>query len=454
MTSRIPPSESTLIAALRPEWAQNVLAESLPLDWSRVGQPADVRIERYWPSGDEGLSVEWSFGLDDGCRYHVYATMGLATVVSADAAAVAPRLEHGSLRGVSVRFLDGRGRLHSPDCDTRLTQLPNCLSADVMAGRLKQLSADATRGDGTPPVSLRCQLMGYRAGRRAVVRYSVDPQGDAAVDIVGKMFHDDRGSRLVDLHTQLNEEFAKQGATWLHVPEPVGYDAELRMAWFSWAPTVSVESSNVDRVTQATRALAWIHKTSSDGLPEFAVENERAIVRRWLKLMTLLDGVRHQSLAALAGKIDAMAEAVDEAELCTIHRDYYPSQVVFHGDDVTVLDIDTLATGSRCVDLGNYLAHLFLSELDRGGSMAGWAGVADECLRHYESFGAAVSRSELAYYLSTSLFRVGAVHFYRTASGHCAESLWRVADELVSLGTFDPCSWSDTKRSCSKVSTC
>ena len=462
MMSRVPANESTPSAALQPEWARKVLVESLPLDWANVGEPGDVRIERYWPSGDKGLAVEWSFQLDDGRRYHVYATIGSGTADTVNigaSSAPAPRLEHGSLRGVSVLLRDGVGMLHSPDCDSRLTHLPTCLSADAMGRRLEQIHPDATPDHTNQPVALRCRLMGYRAGRRAVIWYTFESKNDSAVHIVGKTFHDDRGSRLVDLHARLNEEFAKQGATWLHVPQPVGYDAELHMARFLWTQSGGGELSSTMRLRQATGALACIHATTIDDLPVFTAEDEAAIVHRWLKLMTLIGGAHSETLATLADKLDAISPvtltpAVGEAEACTIHRDYYPSQLVFQDDQVTVMDIDTLATGSVCVDLGNFLAHLLLSELDRGGSVADWAHGADKCLHHYESVGSTVSRSELAYYLGTSLFRVGAVHAHRTATGRCAKSLWRVAEELTCSGVFDPSLWSDPKRSCSKVSTC
>jgi aminoglycoside phosphotransferase (APT) family kinase protein len=47
-------------------------------------------------------------------------------------------------------------------------------------------------------------------------------------------------------------------------------------------------------------------------------------------------------------------------ETAPVHRDFYDKQVLIGEKRVTLVDVDTLAWGDPALDLGNFLAHLYL----------------------------------------------------------------------------------------------
>jgi len=178
-------------------------------------------------------------------------------------------------------------------------------------------------------------------------------------------------------------------------------------------------------------ALAALHAIEMPDLPRFDAADELAIVAHWSDALTRWLPEHASSLRHLHEHLLAWAERLpDHPPMCVIHRDFYPSQVLFDGTTITLLDLDTLAIGSPCVDLGNLIAHLALDAIIQNRD-APFLRLLNHIRRTYEQVVGPVDTHTLAFYTVSSLARVAAVHALRCDTARHAPTLWMQANRLI-----------------------
>ena len=103
-----------------------------------------------------------------------------------------------------------------------------------------------------------------------------------------------------------------------------------------------------------------------------------------------------------------------------VHRDFYEKQVLVDGARTVLIDFDTLCLGNPALDLGNFLAHLRLAELQgtvdskplKEAFLAGYgAGVSAELDRRIEA------------YTKSTLLRLACLYSFSTRWRHLAAPL-------------------------------
>lgn len=445
---------STSIASLdslcRPRAVAQVMREFVPLPWDQIGGPRHVRVERFWPAGRARFAFEWSFEVDGAERHSLHGLWRSESGGDERSAEpqpvgpVDPRLTRMGVRGIHI-CIPGRNLvIHSADCDTRMAHLSTCLDGKAMAPRLAAMNGAAPSVVPWDEDDVSCRLLGYRAGRRAAILYRHGKDKREGCPWVGKTYRDDRGERLLDLHARVGAELARTAGGRVGVPSPIAYDPELRMAVFEWARgrTLSdVRNAPNDGAKAAIEALGELHGVALDDLPRFDAAHECAIVKRWHQVLQAVDGGNAAMTERLASRLTTLGASLGETRACTIHRDCYEKQFVAAANAVILLDLDTLAYGSPCVDVGNYLAHLLLNILQRGGSVAEFGPHAECLVRWYEACQVPLDRRALAFYLSSALYRLGAVHSLRTLTRGYVETLWQVAEDQLALESFDAGRW-------------
>ncbi len=412
-----------------------------PLQHDWPGPPGDVAIERCWPSADDGFIVEWSFSLGSDRRYVLYArstdqSTGAAACAAGASNTCRPSVTAWGLLGM-LSYLPERGLMvHSPDCDPAMPHLAGCLdeicAAELLAPFWESASAEPGADGGLPGVL--CRLIGYKPGRRAAICYERKSSDGTGQRILGKTYHKRQAERLARLHYQVNDQFRKSSDGAIQVSNPVVYVPELQMALFQWAPGGTAEdrsSGPAGSITPAVRAMAALHGTTIEGLETFTVPDECAILQRWHRALA----GAHPRMAAESAPLLAMllqqSEAIDSWSRCTIHRDFYETQFVTFRGLTTLLDLDTLCVGHSCLDVGNFLAHLYLQLLRRGGGTEDFRHLVKETSKQYEGIAGRLDPEALDFYLNSSLFRMGAVHAFRTQTREFAEPIWQLARERL-----------------------
>jgi len=416
-----------------------ILRDHVFSSWETLNQPSDLRIERYWPGRDETFSIEWSFCLAQGQRCSLYGH-ALPEGVSPQLlkpTCDGPVLKNQALLGVSVYVDDWHLTIHSPDCDTHLDHLGTCLSdaAPVVHNiRMTNNKAENCNGNGRHTPRATYSLMGYRAGRRAAMHCWLDQIDGSTEDLFCKMYRDDRGHKLIRRHGQISDQLHMMTHGQVRVPEPVRYDTQLRLAQFRWTKgqRMSMDSTNVDtQLPLVAKALAIFHKIELDGLKTFTHEDEWRIVHRWTSLMNTIAPKYQQQLETMSAMLREASPRNDKDSEATLHRDYYPAQLLIDGGQVTILDLDTIARGHRCVDLGNFLAHLLLESIVNNSQGDTWSIQCQSFIRSYIIHGGKCDQDALTYYLSSSLIRIGMVHALRQNGILVAGVLWDKAKQLL-----------------------
>ncbi len=415
--------------------------------WPGDVKPVDIRIERGWPTRDGTFVVEWSFGLGDGLRH---ALFGVPSISGKDASSTpggdgAPSaraiVTPQGIRGVLVHVPRWGVRIHSPDCDPDMPHLARCLDEREMAGRLAPYWPEDDEAGSSSDHHVECRPLGYRAGRRAAIAYESSAPTRPPRRIVGKTYRDTRGERLLRLHVALNEQVCLSSNGRVRVATPLGLLPDLRMVLFAWSDGRQVKAgcrSPADEVLAAVDALAVLHRVSIDGLPDFTVADECAVIDRWCGSLDCVAPRLAAIARSLSDPLHRAAEEVDTNQCCTLHRDFYECQLAYTPEVTTLLDLDTLARGNPSVDLGNMLAHLLLATLQSAPSPDGFSSLAAGVVRRYVEERGALDRYAFAFYWASALFRVGAVHSMRTTTKAYAPSLWRLSAELLRSIGFPP----------------
>ncbi|NOT00176.1 MAG: hypothetical protein HOP29_06070 [Phycisphaerales bacterium] len=410
------------------------------------GAADDVRVERCWPVGApvaSGFALEWTFAAR-GRRHAVYGEWGAMrkhrrSRASDPTASTEPTLTADGLRGLEMRVPGADLVLRSPDRDAFLPQMSVCLDRHRMSDRLVAFGLRPRAGAGERH-SLRCRLGGYRPGRRATVRFGNGEATGQNVHLCGKTFRDDRGRRLIQLHLRVSEELRRRCGGRVRVPAPVGFDDELNMALFVWMPGARAETVGhaTDAVSRAAvEALVIVHELPHGDFDAFGPRDEYAVVDRWRRVIGRLIPPVAGEADDLAARLEAASARTSDKEPAAIHRDFYEKQLILSPRCVTVLDLDTMARGDVCVDIGNYLAHLLLRELASRGDACAFPALAEGFVSEYEGQRGRLNRHHLAFYMASSLFRLGAVHALRSRTSGYRPLLWRMARHLLDHETFE-----------------
>lgn len=393
----------------------------------------DVWVERFWPSGGQGFRFEWSFRTTGRRRFTLYGQVG-AHDFSADCSR--GRFTPGGLRGMRIHLPDENLLLHTPDCDAKMPHIAACLSGDTISAGMRNWRGRSADAAGM----LDARLLGYKPGRRAAFRFRLKSDGATVATRMGKTFRDPRGIRLLETHRLLNSQFAAASAGRWRVPEPLDFVPELKLAVFSWATGQGVQPRrrlSVARHCAAIEVLSGLHAATIPELATFSRTDELRVSSRWLTALERIDAQRAGPGLRLLERLAVLAEQLAPARHRTIHRDFYEKQLIWDGRTTTLLDLDTLASGEAALDLGNYLAHLYLHDAQSAPAEAGSSEhrlfeVFATLLAHYERTGGAVDRAAVLFYCASSLVRGGALHALRTVTQPHAPGMWELAGRMLS----------------------
>jgi hypothetical protein len=225
--------------------------------------------------------------------------------------------------------------------------------------------------------AVRPELVRYKPGRRAVVRFTAQLSGAGRVPLTrvvyGKILRDSRGAGIYEEMKALWQIAQRSGC--LRVPEPLGYDAERQMLVMAEAPgernlavwikclkqhTPLPPTVDLDRLERCmvvvAQALAELHHSGIHPPRESTFRSELAGAMREVEL------VRAQ-YPVLAGEIDRLLQdlealpPVQEARAATHHAFRY-RQLVGGDARLTILDWDGLRFAHPARDGASFVCSL------------------------------------------------------------------------------------------------
>jgi len=237
--------------------------------------------------------------------------------------------------------LDGVARVWLHPADPHLPALAPAAFGGAVGVLLSRLGMTAT----APP-----QIVGYRPGRRAVLRVPTD-----AGAVWVKVVRPSRIERVVEAHAALRQRGLPVPA--VHGWSPEGLlvlaDAEGAPATeMTWHPERLLDTVDALRARLSDVELAWPARTSlAARLPWYLARLEAAMPLE-------ADGIR----AVGARLEDALRTA--PAMPATVHGDLHIGQLFVVGDAVTgLIDVDTAGRGDAAEDAAAFLGHAVASTL-------------------------------------------------------------------------------------------
>jgi hypothetical protein len=216
------------------------------------------------------------------------------------------------------------------------------------------------------------RLLKYKPERRCIVRAHLALRdgrtgGTGARDAVAQANGDDTGAEVARVLGHLQ---GRSDAGALRSPRPLGYDTANRVLVLEWMEgeelgAMLAEPRAADACAAAGRALRELHGASlPPGPPVRSAEPVRERVSRILFDLARTGGGCLASRAKDLGT--RFPPALDDAGAVAprlLHGDFYFHQVIVGPDGCGVIDWDETATGDPRTDVGNFLAHLHLREL-------------------------------------------------------------------------------------------
>jgi glycosyltransferase involved in cell wall biosynthesis len=225
----------------------------------------------------------------------------------------------------------------------------------------------------------RIEVLKYKPRRRCVIQYdlkfrrtenTLDGRADvpATQSVIGKVFKDERGAEQFAFHQTLwAEGFDAQAADGISIPQPLAYIPELRMFLQARAPgRLIAEAIRTpvfsEQVRASARAIAKLHSSQVQPAKRYTLDDELAHLSEWYDDIAGWHPATVSRLAPLRDALRAWARALPAASMAPAHCDFYYSQLLFAGDQVSLIDLDMFACADRALDVANFAAHVrFLS---------------------------------------------------------------------------------------------
>ncbi|MBI4674869.1 MAG: aminoglycoside phosphotransferase family protein [Chloroflexi bacterium] len=276
----------------------------------------------------------------------------------------------------------------------------------------------------------RLEVLKYKPLRRCVLGYTLGAQnGNGSMrtqQLIGKVFRDERGQRLLDLQRYLwDNGFGADAPDQIFVPQPLAYIPEMRMLLQERAGGETLEALAQHTelgpfVRRSAEGLAKLHRLPpphaqdnagarlSELSPRYELGSERANLNRFATDLIEWRPDAASRIVELHAALDAWAQRLPRAPELLIHRDYYYSQVLFDGARLTLIDFDLLSLGDPAMDVANFTAHLKFMGLDQRGDL-------DAFSRHAQQFVEAYARyrevdasfwARVEFYAAATLFRL------------------------------------------------
>lgn len=315
--------------------------------------------------------------------------------------------------------------------------LNEAMDSDVMRPLLATL---CDRKRETPPILDSVTLLRHKPGRRALIeyRFAGDTSPDTPRPWLGKLRAKGLDKRSFELQRKLHASgFDENSPDGISVPRPVGMLPELRMWLQEKVPGDTLTDrwqspQSVPLARRVSEAIHRLHRAPVTPYSTHTIDDELAILRRRLTEVAEQNAWRSRILAVLSG-CERIAETLVPSSPCGIHRDFYPDQLLAHGERLYLLDLDLYCLGDPALDVGNFIAHMMEYALRTQGDIHAFDAPQRALAAHFLTLSPTIEDTTLQGYITLSLARhihistqfADRTHCTRPLIEHCEERLER-----------------------------
>lgn len=209
------------------------------------------------------------------------------------------------------------------------------------------------------------RLVRHKLGRRSLIEYSGESRSTGRpLTVLGKIDSKPRYRERFDNQCLLwNAGFQSNSTDGVSVARPWGLIPE----WSMWCQEkVAGQGGRAailgpDRAEVARRvsiALAKLHRADIPLTRTHDLQDEKLLLTDRLQRAANLFPHFSERIHSLLESCIALTHQLPDGTVTSIHRDFYPDQLLVSAGRITLVDFDLLCRGDACLDIGNFIGHL------------------------------------------------------------------------------------------------
>ena len=286
----------------------------------------------------------------------------------------------------------------------------------LAAGRALAAGAGARVGGftvapGTQPGDETVETLSYKPLCRCVIRYR---RGGSA-PVLTKLYAQGRDDATARVHEGLHR-FGGAHDSIAQAPPPASRIHDWRALLWPELPGSTLLDAPQDRspetlVALAGTALASLHRSGVAWSRIHRMADELTGLERWVRLAGWARPEMHDPMLRALDRLQRRAVRFRDGRLVASHRDFHDKQMLIDARRISIIDLDTACLAEPELDLGNFLAHLRLRELQ--GRIDGWQPATRAFLDAYLRTNADVERGRLGFYRICATLRLACVYALR-----------------------------------------
>lgn len=217
------------------------------------------------------------------------------------------------------------------------------------------------------------QVVRHKPGRRCLVEYQfVDTRArhwPDTITLLGKARARSLDQAGFETTQALwNAGFNSDSPDGIMVPEPIGTVPAFHMWLQRKVPGVVAAqllptSSGTDLASHIAAAALKLHQSGVPADRRHTPADEMCILDKRLTALADERPELSSRLQWILGACAELAARLPTDDSHSIHRDFYPDQVLVKGPRLYLLDLDLYATGDPALDIGNFRGHLIEQSL-------------------------------------------------------------------------------------------
>ena len=326
--------------------------------------------------------------------------------------------------------------------DSKLHALPKLLDADRLKRELLPTVVEALAGPGwtiaeaardvvqyvpeeTCTVRVRARLERARTGERR------------GVTVYGKAYKEGQGAEPYEMMRQLWESDARRAGR-LRMAQPLEYNRELHILWQSGLPGTALLEEDLAAprshalMAKAASAVAALHTVGVTCPRSVGVADAQSRLQHMRRLLPQITPSCRETLEPLVDLLMAQGERLGDQPDAVLHGDLRLRHILVDGEDVSLIDVDTLCHGSPWRDIGSFTAAILYKGMLTGLPDRVVRGVLATFDAHYvRSVPWKTSSAVLSWYTAVALINERA---FRSVTRLQQDKL-EMVDELVGLAS-------------------
>ena len=260
------------------------------------------------------------------------------------------------------------------------------------------------------------RVIRHKPGKRCLIEYDIEEDSTGRKhSLLAKMTRRPVARRVYQIQQSVYAAGFEHGAAdGISVPEPLG----LVVEWNMWlqrkvagrpATELLAGPDGHAVVARVAEALYKLHKHGPPSTRIHTVENELAILRERLTMLSDERPQWRRRLALILSQCERSAVALSSSQAAAIHRDFYPDQMIIDGSILYICDLDLYCVGDPSLDVGNFVAHLMELGLREYGDITFFETLSGEFVECYCTLNQSKCRESIEAYTTFSLARLIAI---------------------------------------------